>query len=101
MMGWFSGKQEDTVGRITFEPQQAPVIIPQEVKRERFVEFEGAMAETDEDTGKQVFFPRGSIHINVEKIGGFYDHTILLFGNKIRVMETEAQIWMKIKEAEK
>ena len=100
-MGWFSGKQEDTVGRITFEQKPGQVIIPQPVKRERFIEFEGAMAETDEDTGKLVFHPRGSIHINVEKIGGFYDHTILLFGNKIRVMETEAQIWMKIKDAEK
>ena len=100
MVNWFTGKQGDTVGRINFEQRQEPVIVPQAKKRMQFVEFEGATAETDEYTGKLIFNPRGKIHINVEKIGGFYDHTILLFGNKIRVMETEAQIYMKIKEAE-
>ena len=98
MMGWFSGKQEGTKER--YIPEQAPpLVVTAGDERARFVEFEGAMAETDEDTGKLVFYPRGSIHINVLQIGGFYEHTILLFGNKIRVMETEAQIYLKIKEA--
>jgi hypothetical protein len=35
----------------------------------------------------------------VANIGGFYDNTILLMGNKIRVMETATQIAMKIMEA--
>ena len=99
MMGWLSGKQEDVVGRINFEQVQTPLVVPARYDKARFVEFEGAMAETDDETGKLVFYPRGSIHINVLQIGGFYDHTILLFGNKIRVMETEAQIYMKIKGA--
>ena len=98
MMGWFAKEKADTVERYVPEQEPALVVTAQD-DGARFVEFEGAMAETDEDTGKLVFFPRGSIHINVLQIGGFYDHTILLFGNKIRVMETEAQIYMKIKGA--
>ena len=64
-----------------------------------FVEFEGALATIDEMTGELIFTPRGKIHIQVANIGGFYDNTILLMGNKIRVMETAAQIAQKIMEA--
>lgn len=65
-----------------------------------FVEFEGALAVAGED-GKLEFTPRGKISINVANIGGYYDHTILLFGNKVRVMETAAQIGLKLMEAGK
>ena len=100
MMGWFGGSKEDTVGRITFDQQQAPVIIrvPGKVK---FIEFEGAMASVDEDTNKLEYTPRGPIWIQAGHIGAYYDHTILMFGNKIRVMETAAQIAVKIMEAMK
>lgn len=100
MMGWFAGNKEDTVGRITFEPAPAPSILRMPEKKARFVEFEGAIAKVDEETGKIEFLPRGPISINMDKIGGYYDHTILIFGNKIRVMETFAQIHVKLKEAE-
>ena len=88
---------------IRFDPQPKMMIVgDQETKKKMswFVEFEGALAQVNEDTGKLEFVPRGAIHINVNQIGGFYDHTLLIFGNKIRVMETAAQIYMKIKEAE-
>ena len=94
------GRKEDTVGAITFGPSQVPAVV-QVPERQRFVEFEGAMAEVDDETGKLDFVPRGAIRINVNMIGGFYDHTILLFGNKIRVMETYEQIREKIGEAER
>ena len=99
MMGWFGGGKEDTVGRINFEQQQPQMFFMRD-NSPRVVEFEGALAEVNEDTGKLEFVPRGVIYINVNKIGGFYDHTLLLFGNKIRVMETAAQIYVKIKESE-
>ena len=98
MMGWFTGNKEDTVGRITFEPNIAPSIlrIPEKV---RFIELEGAMGRVDEESGKLEFYPRGKICIAVDKIGAYYDNTIILFGNKIRMMETSAQIAVKIMEA--
>jgi len=95
MMGWFTGNREDTVGRITFEPNTAPTImrIPGKI---RFVELEGAMARVNEETGKLEFTPRGPISISVDKIGAYYDNTVIIFGNKIRVMETAAQITVQI-----
>lgn len=99
MMGWFTGKTEDTVGRITFEPQQNPMIIKVPEKKVRFITLEGAVAHVDEDTGKLEFTPRGPISISVDKIGAYYDNTVILFGNKIRVMETAVEIAVKITEA--
>lgn len=98
MMGWFTGNREDTVGRITFEPNPAPAIvrIPERV---RFIDLEGAMGSINEDTMKLEFTPRGPISIAVDKIGAYYDNTVIIFGNKIRVMETSAQIAVKIMEA--
>lgn len=101
MMGWFTGNREDTKGRIIFVPQQGPVIKREPEKKTRFVEFEGAFVQEVEDTGKLEFIPRGPIHIRLDKIVAFYDHTVILFGNKIRVMETAAQIELKLMEAMK
>ena len=95
------GRDRDVVGKINFEPQQGPVIIRVPEKSARFVEFEGAFVQEVEDSGKLEFIPRGPIHIRTDKIGGFYDHTIILFGNKVRVMETAAQIELKLMECEK
>ena len=98
MMGWFTGKNEDTVGQITFAPNPAPAVIriPEKI---RFVDLEGAMARVNEETGKLEFLPRGQISIAVDKIGAYYDNTVIIFGNKIRVMETSNQIAVKILEA--
>ena len=94
MMGWFTGNREDNVGMITSGLESAAA-------KARFVEFEGAFVQEVEDTGKLEFIPRGPIHIRLDKIGAFYDHTVILFGNKIRVMETAAQIELKLMEAMK
>lgn len=51
-----------------------------------FVEFRGAIKDGDDYTD------RGSIWINPALVAGFYDHTILIEGNKIRVMETTDEI---------
>ena len=45
-----------------------------------------------EDDGKLSFAPWNPIWINPEQICGLCDHTILINGQKIRVMETDAQI---------
>ena len=63
-----------------------------------WIEFEGASTALD-DSGALVYTPRGKIHIQVENIGGYYDHTILMMGNKIRLMDTADQITKKIEEA--
>ena len=79
----------------------APIEVTVKPPRPVFVDLNGAMVEMDEDTGKLNFVPRGPISIQVSMIGGYYDNTVLLMGNKIRVMETAAQIALKIMEAEK
>ena len=103
MMGWFTKKTDpDAEARRIFldSMKEYKRIAPPEKKKARFVEFEGAIAKVDEETGKIEFLPRAPISINMDKIGAYYDHTILIFGNKIRVMETFAQIHVKLKEAE-
>lgn len=61
-----------------------------------FVEFMGAACDID-DAGNMVdFVPRGPIVLNVSAITGYYDHTVLVEGRKIRVMETCEQITRKI-----
>ena len=92
------GKGKHTGQALLYTPEKTQVIM---FPHEKFVEFEGAAVRVDEETGKLEFMPRGPIVINVRRIGAYYDHTIILFGNKIRVMETAAQIALKIMEAEK
>ena len=61
-----------------------------------FVEFQGAVCDID-DAGNMVdFVPRGPIVLNISTITGYYDHTILIEGRKIRVMETCDEISRKI-----
>jgi hypothetical protein len=59
-----------------------------------FLKFTGAsckVADTNHD-GLIQYVASGEIYINPDHICGFYDHTILILGNKIRVMETTEQI---------
>ena len=58
-----------------------------------FVEFRGAIKDGDDYTD------RGSIWINPALVAGFYDHTILIEGNKIRVMETADGIRERLERA--
>lgn len=61
-----------------------------------FVEFIGAACDID-DSGNMIdFVPRGQIVLNISEITGYYDHTILIEGRKIRVMETCDEISRKI-----
>ena len=59
----------------------------------KFFEFRGATKDGDQYTD------RGRIWINVALVAGFYDHTILIEGNKIRVMETTDEIMERFKQA--
>lgn len=59
-----------------------------------YLRFTGASckaADADHD-GLIQYVPRGDIYINPDLILGFYDNTILVAGNKVRVMETTEQI---------
>ena len=73
------------------------VVIPK--NRIVFIEFDGALVDKFDDD--LVYTPRGKISINPARIAGYYDHTIMVDGYKIRVMETYAQIALKILEATK
>lgn len=64
-----------------------------------FVEFQGAACDVDDEGHMMDFVPRGAIVLNLNHICGYYDHTILIAGRKIRVMETCNQISLKIMEA--
>ena len=98
MMGLFG--KNDVMGKINFEtPERQTFFVPAGKSGTVFIELEGAMGRVDEESGKLEFYPRGRISIAVDKIGAYYDNTIILFGNKIRVMETSAQIAVKIMEA--
>lgn len=60
-----------------------------------FVRFEGAnMRETDD--GRE-YTERGPIYISPKHVTGFYDHTILTEGHKIRVMDDITQIREKLR----
>ena len=51
------------------------------------IEFQGA---SRDELGQ--YSERGAIWINPARITAFYDHTILVDGYKIRVMDTEEEI---------
>lgn len=57
--------------------------------------FEGA-ASRETEQGRE-YSPRGPIWLRAEKIVGFYDHTVLVEGHKIRVMETAEEIQKKLR----
>ena len=61
----------------------------------RFVQFQGALTDLDDD-GVIDYTPRGNVFVNVAQIAAFYDHTLVVMGRKIRVMETLDEIEQKI-----
>ena len=61
-----------------------------------FVEFMGAACDIDDEGTTIEYIPRGTIVLNVSTIIGYYDHTVLIEGRNIRVMETCEQITRKI-----
>lgn len=62
-------------------------------------EFLGASF-TVEDDGTKVFHEISPVTVNVDLISGYYDHTIMTGGLKVRVMEDYDTIRRKIREAE-
>ncbi len=59
------------------------------------VKFMGA-AMTEDEHGERDYVERGPIWINPEMVAGVYDHTILISGHKIRVMESSPEIVARI-----
>jgi hypothetical protein len=79
-----------------FKPRLNGNIVDDGKDRVVFASFQGAATDIDDD-GKIVdYVPRGEIMINVAQICAFYDHTIMVCGHKIRVMETLEEIRRKI-----
>ena len=62
---------------------------------ENFVAFRGALMEVDDD-GNTSFTPRTSVIVNTDQIGAAFDHTVIVMGHKIRVMENVEEIGIKI-----
>lgn len=61
------------------------------------VRFTGA-AVTQRDDGTREYTPREDIYINPELVAGVYSHTIMIPGNKIRVMEDLTEIRRRLRE---
>lgn len=87
--------------KLLFDEPANPTMIRIPDRIPVFVEFRGAIANVDDDSMKVEYIPRDQISVNICRISGFYDHTILVEGRKIRVMDTYAQIALKILEAMK
>ena len=60
------------------------------------VEFMGATYA--EEDGEKVYRALNAVSVNPFNVSAFYDHTILLGGNKIRVMETYDEIKQKTED---
>ena len=64
-----------------------------------YIQLNGASTEID-DNGEIIrYVPLDPIVINAARIDGYYDHTILLDGRKVRVMETREEITRMIEGA--
>jgi hypothetical protein len=62
---------------------------------ENFITLRGALMEVDDD-GNVTYSPRASIIVNRDQIGAIYEHTVVIMGHKIRVMESLEEIGKKI-----
>ena len=59
------------------------------------IEFRGAKVEMN-DEGEKEYEDRGPIWINPNVLAGYYEHTLLVNGHKIRVMEEIPEIQRKL-----
>ena len=91
----FGNKRDESEPILLYPQTQGSVFMYGPV----FVEFQGATCDVDFEGHMMDFVPRGAIVLNLNHICGYYDHTILIAGRKIRVMETCNQISLKIMEA--
>ena len=60
----------------------------------RYAVFTGATYTLEDE--EKIYHPGASVAINPDLVEGYYDHTILLGGHKIRVMETMDEIGAKL-----
>ena len=60
------------------------------------IEFMGATSRTEDD-GSRTWEPRGPVSINPSHVVAAYDHSIVVPGNIIRVMESYDEIMKKLK----
>ena len=75
-------------GKLLYDQPAQPVM---------FVSFMGAATDIDDDGRITEYIPRGEVVINVAQISAVYEHTIIIMGHKIRVMETLEEIKAKLK----
>lgn len=64
------------------------------------IRFQGAQIVNIKENGEREYRAQGPIWLRVEAIVGYYDHTVLVGGHKIRVMETAEQIGRMVREHE-
>ena len=74
-------------GKLLYDEPKQPAV---------FVKFMGAATDIDDDGRIVEYTPRGEVVINVMQIGAVYDHTILVMGHKIRVIENLEEIMRKL-----
>lgn len=89
---------ETPEGVLVYPKEQSVAVLKDRVPQ--LIEFQGALVDKDADD-QLTYTPRGKISVNPARIAGYYDHTILIDGYKVRVMETYAQIGLKLLEAER
>lgn len=61
------------------------------------IKFMGATM-TEKDNGEREYQQRGPVWINPDMVAGVYDHTILISGNRIRVMQNLNEILAKLRQ---
>lgn len=99
---WLKAKQQEPVDYTAIVERSAEGVLKVPANNKPlFVSFMGADVTFSDDDGAMMSYkPRGEVVVNVNRIGAFYDHTIIVEAHKIRVMDTVSQIGLKILEAE-
>lgn len=80
-----------------FSKDHAPEYRPFAVPANEFIKFQGAIMDVDDEGRIVDYVPRGEILINAAQICAAYDHTIMVMGHKIRVMESLEEITQKLR----
>ena len=70
-------------GKLLYDPPAQTIM---------FVSFMGAATDIDDDGRITEYIPRGEVVINVAQICAIYEHTVIVMGHKIRVMESVDEI---------
>ena len=81
-------RRKDKIPKVEYRymPQPAP---EKPKKRYNFIQLEGALVERDERTGRLQLVPRGPLCVNVDRISGYYDNTVIVNSEKPKVISVE------------